>query len=172
MTNAKLGRLFSSVSAVAFCLVTLPVFAQTAPTPATDEDVIIVTGSRITRPEIAFPNPVVSVSADMLLQSGKTDITSVLLDTPALIGSLGNGANAGSNSQNAGGASGAGNVGTTVLDLRNLGSACAGRKSFSSIQSILTPSIAETRASAESSVITIRSRTMWTTGWVRALTWP
>ena len=115
MTNAKLGRLFSSVSAVAFCLVTLPVFAQTAPTPATDEDVIIVTGSRITRPEIAFPNPVVSVSADMLLQSGKTDITSVLLDTPALIGSLGNGANAGSNSQNAGGASGAGNVGTTVL---------------------------------------------------------
>ena len=122
MTNAKLGRLFSSVSVVAFCLVTLPAAAQNAPTPAADEDVIIVTGSRITRPEIAFPNPVVSVSADMLLQAGKTDITSVLLDTPALIGSLGNGANAGSNSQNAGGASGAGNVGTTVLDLRNLGS--------------------------------------------------
>ena len=43
------------------------------------------------------------------------------------------------------------------------------RKAF---QSILTPSIAETRDSAESSVITIRSRTICTTGAVRALTCP
>ncbi len=126
MTNATLGRLFSSASAVAFCCVTLPAVAQTAAAPAAEDSAaeadIIVTGSRITRPEIAFPNPVVSVSSDMLLQSGKTDITAVLLDTPSLIGSLGNGANAGSNSQTSGGSSSPGNVGTTVLDLRNLGS--------------------------------------------------
>ena len=36
----------------------------------------------------------------------------------------------------------------------------------------VTPSIEDTRASAESSVITMRSRTMCTTGWVRTLTWP
>ena len=94
---------------------------ETAAAP-TEDDAIIVTGSRILRPEISLPSPVVSVSADNLLQSGKTDITSVLLDTPALVGSLGNGANAGSNSQNAGGSSSSANVGTTVLDLRNLGS--------------------------------------------------
>src|SRR5690606_12180762 len=53
----------------------------------------------------------------------------------------------------------------------SLGSACAGRKSRSSIQSSLTPSNAETRSSAASSVITMRSRTMCTTGSLRALTW-
>src|SRR5690606_3887505 len=50
------------------------------------------------------------------------------------------------------------------------GSAPTGRKSRSSIQSSFTPSSAETRSIAESSVITIRSRTMCTTGSVRAFT--
>ena len=50
------------------------------------------------------------------------------------------------------------------------GSAPTGRKSRSSIQSSFTPSSAETRSIAESSVMTIRSRTMWTTGSVRAFT--
>ena len=85
-------------------------------------DAIVVTGSRIARPEIAFPNPVTSISAQSIERSGKTDVTSILIDSPALVGSLTNGANAGSNSQNYGGASGAGNVGTSILDLRNLGS--------------------------------------------------
>lgn len=83
---------------------------------------IVVTGSRIARPEIEFSNPVTSVSSVLIERSGKTDITSLLVDSPALVGSLTNGANAGSNSQNYGGSSGAGNVGTSVLDLRNLGS--------------------------------------------------
>ena len=86
------------------------------------DEAIIVTGSRIARPEIQFSNPVSSFSATTIAESGKTDITSILVDSPALLGSLTNGANAGSNSQNYGDASGAGNVGTTVLNLRNLGS--------------------------------------------------
>ena len=50
------------------------------------------------------------------------------------------------------------------------GSAPTGKKSRSSIHTSLTPSIAETRSIAESSVMTMRSRTMCTTGSLRALT--
>lgn len=96
--------------------------AETAGALATPTEEIIVTGSRIARPEIEFPNPVTSFSAVTIERSGKTDVTQILIDSPSLVGSLTNGANAGSNSQNYGGASGSGNVGTSVLNLRNLGS--------------------------------------------------
>ena len=92
-----------------------------APAPAAEEQ-IIVTGSRIARPEIEFSNPVISYSAATIARRGTTDITALLTESSALVGSLVNGANAGSNSQYYGDASGAGNVGTSVLDLRNLGS--------------------------------------------------
>lgn len=94
---------------------------QLADASRKDEE-IIVTGSRIARPEIEFSNPVTSFSSATIERSGKTDVTALLIDSPALVGSLTNGANAGSNSQNYGDSSGAGNVGTTVLNLRNLGS--------------------------------------------------
>ena len=101
--------------------------AQTVPSAAATppaEETIIVTGSRIARPEIAFANPVISYSAETLARRGTTDVTTLLTESPALIGSLVNGANAGSNSQNYNdvAALGAGNVGVSVLNLRNLGS--------------------------------------------------
>ncbi len=119
------SRLLATASVVFLALSSSAAIAQSVAvadtTTAKDED-IIVTGSRIARPEIEFSNPVTSVSSLEIQRSGKTDVTSLLIDSPALVGSLTNGANAGSNSQNYGGSSNAGNVGTTVLNLRNLGS--------------------------------------------------
>ena len=123
MKTTAFIKLAASASVLAFATNALPAFAQEAPAKAPDaEESIVVTGSRIARPEIEFSNPVTAVSSEMIARSGKTDITQILIDSPALVGSLTNGANAGSNSQDYGGSSGAANVGTTVLDLRNLGS--------------------------------------------------
>ena len=96
--------------------------AAAVPAPDTTDSDIIVTGSRIARPEIEFSNPVTTYSAQTIERRGTTDITELLSQSAALTGSLTNGANAGSNSQNYGDSSGAANVGTSVLNLRNLGS--------------------------------------------------
>ncbi|HYW17653.1 MAG TPA: TonB-dependent receptor [Allosphingosinicella sp.] len=75
---------------------------------------VVVTGSRIARPEFAFPNPIQSFTAAAVEQSGDTNITDFLADTPALIGSSTSESIAGSNGffQSAG---------LNLLNLRNLG---------------------------------------------------
>jgi outer membrane receptor protein involved in Fe transport len=75
---------------------------------------LVVTGSRIARPEFSFPNPITSFTSESLQQSGDTDITDFLTDTAALQGSLTGELNAGSNGffQSAG---------LNLLNLRNLG---------------------------------------------------
>ncbi|MEI6486861.1 MAG: TonB-dependent receptor [Sphingomonadales bacterium] len=91
--------------------------AQTAPPAAAaepDPEAIIVTGSRIVRPELSYSNPVQSLTAETLERSGDTNITDFLLDSPALVGSLSNGRNSGSNSSFQ-------SVGLNLLNLRNLG---------------------------------------------------
>ncbi|WP_242116947.1 TonB-dependent receptor plug domain-containing protein [Sphingomonas lacusdianchii] len=94
--------------------------AQTAPEtpPASDEgSEIVVTGSRIARPDYAAPNPVVSLGAEELRQSGTTNVTSFLQRVPALTNSLDSTRTAGRNQ-----ADGAlGQVGLNLLDLRGLG---------------------------------------------------
>lgn len=51
------------------------------------EDAIVITGSRIARPELAFPNPVQSFTSAGIEQSGDTNLTDFLTDSPALVGS-------------------------------------------------------------------------------------
>ncbi len=81
------------------------------------EDAIVVTGSRIRRPDYAAPNPVVSFDAASIAQSGNTNVTTFLQRVPALTNSLDSTRTAG-NSQ----ADGAlGQVGLNLLDLRGLG---------------------------------------------------
>ncbi len=78
---------------------------------------IVVTGSRIRRPDYAAPNPVVSFDAESIAQSGNTNITTFLQRVPALTNSLDSTRTAG-NAQ----ADGAlGQVGLNLLDLRGLG---------------------------------------------------
>lgn len=78
---------------------------------------IVVTGSRIERPDFEAPNPIVSYDADNLQQSGNINVTTFLQRVPALTGSR-------DSTQTAGGAGTYGIFGQTglnQLNLRNLG---------------------------------------------------
>jgi iron complex outermembrane recepter protein len=87
-----------------------------AAAPARD---IVVTGSRIRRPDYESPNPIVSFDAARIQQSGNTNVTNFLQRVPALTNSLDSTRTAG-NAQ----ADGAvGQVGLNLLDLRGLGPA-------------------------------------------------
>ena len=120
--------LTASLAAIALAQLAAPAVAQTAPDPAQDSAAdaaaqddsvsnadIVVTGSRIARPELSMPNPVQVITTEAIEQSGKTNLTEFLIDTPALLGSQSNQDVAGSNLSNAQ------NVGVNLLDLRNLG---------------------------------------------------
>ncbi len=82
-------------------------------------ETVIVTGSRIPRPEIALPNPVTSIDSAAIQGSGRVNITDYLKRIPALSGSLGdNELNGfGTPSQD----DGTSLAGLNLLDLRNLG---------------------------------------------------
>ncbi len=75
---------------------------------------IIVTSSRIQKPDYAFSNPVISVDAEAIGFSGATNVGDFLKDLPALTGSLDANDAAGSNAF-------IGGTGLSLLDLRNLG---------------------------------------------------
>lgn len=80
-----------------------------------DNAPIVVTGSRIARPDFANPNPIVTMDAAAIERSGTTNVTEFLADNPALLGSQTQYASAGSN------LSDSHNVGVNLLNLRNLG---------------------------------------------------
>lgn len=79
-------------------------------------DTVVITGSRIARPELSLPNPVQVITGETIEQSGKTNLTDFLAETPALLGSQ-------TGIKAAGSAllGGAQNVGVNNLNLRNLG---------------------------------------------------
>lgn len=113
------------LSGVAF-LAAATAQAQTAPAPeptteqpaaGPDEGNIVVTGTRITRPDYAAPNPVVSFGVEELRQSGTTNVTTFLQRVPALTNSLDSTRTAGRSQ----GDGALGQVGLNLLDLRGLG---------------------------------------------------
>ena len=116
------SRVALTLSASTLYLLTAgPAFAQTAlqpeAPPTSDDQVdkeIIVTGSRISRPDIDSPNPVEVLTAKDIQNSGETNLTEFLKDSPALVGSLSDERNSGSNTAFQ-------TVGLNLLDLRNLG---------------------------------------------------
>ena len=100
--------------ALGIALAGAPAFAQTAPADAAPEDnVIIVTGSRIARPQIEASVPVAVISAASIQNAGHTNVLDALRDLPIAGQSLGTSA---SNFQNSGN-------GQATVNLRNLGSA-------------------------------------------------
>lgn len=106
--------------AIGAALAATPAFAQDVAADETADDdsaFIVVTGSRVARPELSLPNPVQVFDNRTVEQSGKTNLTDFLVDVPALLGSQSNIDVAGSN------LAGAQSVGVNVLDLRNLGTA-------------------------------------------------
>ena len=96
----------------AFCRVWQPL-----PWPGGDlrrPDTIVVTGSRIPKPDYSYANPVTSLSAKQIEQSGITDVTQLLQQIPSLVNSLDSNDCAGSNGF-------IGGAGVNLLNLRNLG---------------------------------------------------
>lgn len=75
---------------------------------------VVVTGSRIRRPDFSTPNPVVSLGAAQIQESGTTNLTQFLSGYPALQGSSGSALNAGDQAS-------IGYTGLNLLNLRNLG---------------------------------------------------
>ncbi|HEX8382370.1 MAG TPA: TonB-dependent receptor [Sphingomonas sp.] len=131
MISPRFAVLLTSISLAA--LVAGPVAAQTATTPRQDpvdgaptaadvatptqqpdEVEVIVTGSRIARPEISAPNPITSFSVATLDQSGRTNLTDFLAQNPALLNSV-------TSADQSGSTAAFGAVGTNLLDLRGLG---------------------------------------------------
>jgi len=138
------ARLALSSSLVALAVTAAPAAAQVSGTPPqppsspveatptpTDETVqpsstnlaaentkstgnIVITGSRIRRPDFSTPNPVISVGADQIQESGTTNLTDFLTGYPALQGSSGSADNSGEDA-------GIGYTGLNLLNLRNLG---------------------------------------------------
>lgn len=81
---------------------------------ANDGEEIIVTGSRIARPEIDSPIPVTSFTAAAIEQSGRVNVTDFLAQSPALLGSS-------TSAQQSGSTSTLGGTAINLLNLRNLG---------------------------------------------------
>lgn len=80
----------------------------------TEEDQIVVTGSRIIRPEAEMANPIVAVTAAAIEQTGQTNVTDILTRIPALSASVGSSLSGGRDAN-------FGETGANLLDLRNLG---------------------------------------------------
>ncbi|WP_226016844.1 TonB-dependent siderophore receptor [Novosphingobium sp. FKTRR1] len=90
-----------------------PAAPDAAKAPARD-DVIVVTGTRIRRPDYATASPTVSFGTTQLVQAGTTNVTDFLTSMPALIGSS-------TSRDNSGDRAGIGATGLNLLNLRNLG---------------------------------------------------
>ncbi|SOB79534.1 TonB-dependent Receptor Plug Domain [Sphingomonas guangdongensis] len=105
-------------------IVAVPAAAQDQPAPSgtpadegSDSEAIVVTGSRIQRPDYEAPNPIVSFDAAKLQESGNTNVTEFLRRVPALTNSLDNSRTAGNSQTEAS----IGSAGLNLLDLRGLG---------------------------------------------------
>ncbi len=95
-----------------------PASAAAAAPAEADAGEIVVTGSRIARPEFAAPNPITSFNAAAIEQSGDTNITTFLERVPALTGSRDSTQTSGGNAL---GVNAIGAAGLNELNLRNLG---------------------------------------------------
>lgn len=110
-TFSRCSRLAGRASLLAIGLASIPGVALAQ---GDEDQTIVVTGSRIARPEFSMPNPINSYTAESIEQSGDINITDFLLDNPALVGSNGNADTSGSNT-------GFQEAGLNLLNLRNLG---------------------------------------------------
>ena len=88
------------------------------PAAADEQGDVVVTGSRIARPDFAAPNPIVSLDSANLQQSGNTNVTNFLLRVPALVGSRDSTRATGGDAVSTGQF---GQTGLNQLNLRNLG---------------------------------------------------
>lgn len=120
LAHARVTSSFIALCAAALGLSWQPVAAQESAPPATasaddenDDESIIVTGSRIARPELNSAAPVTAVSVEQLSLSGNTGAGDIIQYIPALFSSVSSDLSA----------TRAGIFGGTALNLRDLGAA-------------------------------------------------
>ncbi|ARS27574.1 TonB-dependent receptor domain-containing protein [Sphingomonas sp. KC8] len=107
-TQKLLGRSALSTGVLSLVLATAPAFAQD--NAADDSSVIVVTGSRIARPDLDQASPIAVVTSQAFELKGQTNVESVLNDMPQVMASTTG------TSNNPGG-------GVATVDLRGLGTA-------------------------------------------------
>jgi iron complex outermembrane recepter protein len=102
------------LSLLAAAIPTLVLGAEEAANTGAEEvlEEQVVTGSRITRLADQSPNPVMTITAADIAQSGQTNLTQFLADTPQLVSSITTTDSSGSSTEPAG---------INLLNLRNLG---------------------------------------------------
>jgi iron complex outermembrane receptor protein len=98
----------AATAALGLGLIAAPALAQTAEAETAASDFIVVTGSRIARPNIEGAAPVTVLSQEEFTLRGAVNVEELLFDTPQIAPSLGG------NSNNPG-------DGRAILDLRGLG---------------------------------------------------
>jgi iron complex outermembrane recepter protein len=101
--------------AVLACLPAAASAAEDTPIPIDELEVAEITGTRIPRAPIDLANPIMSFDAENIGFSGRTNLTDLLMQAPALVSSTTNYDTAGSQSNSLG------ETGINLLDLRNLG---------------------------------------------------
>lgn len=111
MLQPSVRRTLLATTIIASSLSAAPALAQTAPTPAEEdvEQAIVVTGSRVSRPNTESPSPITTVSAEEIKEFGATKIEDLTNALPQVFAG-----------QSTGVANGA--DGTATVDLRGLGS--------------------------------------------------
>jgi len=109
LSAAVRTALYAGTSAGVLAGVTLPQLAQAQSTEPTAQDEIIVTGSRIRRPDLETASPVSVVTADEMRLTGITDVGDLLQRMPSMSGSP-----IGTTTNNGG-------DGSVQIDLRGLG---------------------------------------------------
>lgn len=125
MPTTTIRTLLICTTMLAQPMLTMTAIAQTAPPASATGDAeaganddIVVTGSRIRRPDYEAPNPIISSDAEAIRESGNTNVTNFLVRVPALVSSRDStragGGDAVSNAQ-------FGQAGLNQLNLRNLG---------------------------------------------------
>ena len=115
-TTQTLLRLAAAPAVLGVAMLSTAAFAQEPQTAdaAEEGDVIIVTGSRIARPELEVANPIVAITAAAIENTGQTNVADILIRNPALTASVGSSLSGGADA-------GFGETGVNLLDLRNLG---------------------------------------------------
>lgn len=117
VSNRKLGiaRGSSAAAMMMALLVAAPALAQTAPTgsgePAAEDDIVVVTGSRIVRDGFDQPTPTTVIGETELRQGERPNLAQVLNDSPAFRPTVTPQVSVGNTSS-----------GTAPVDLRGLGS--------------------------------------------------
>ena len=108
--NISRVRLCAGVAPVVlgFATIASPAMAQSAAEEASSGEEIVVTGSRLARPDLEAASPVTSVSAEAIQISGANNAEEFLRDLPQAVAAIGGNTNNG-------------NPGVATIDLRNLG---------------------------------------------------